>query len=181
MRRISMALAIVVFGGLIAFRVFNWGSDVKGYIDAQHHDEMVHISNVIVRPLNEATKSVDAQHSLLRRAADPMEKKRKGLIMLLGLSGDVVSDGVAEARKSVRGAELPSNPDVDELIKSANALLQTYEGFIPVHAELSQKILSAPELNAELTQAVRKTLADLETRKSESIKAFSRAQNKFLR
>lgn len=181
MRQISMVLAFVVFGGLVAFRVFNWGSDVKGYVDAEHRKDLVQISNTVVGSLNEATKSVEAMHALLRRATDPTENKRKGAVSLLGLSGNVVQNGIAEARKSVQDADLPSGEHIQELLNRASALLITYEGFIPVHSNLSKKILSASDLTLELTEEVRQTLVNLETQKTESIEAFTQAQHKFLR
>ncbi len=181
MRRVSMVLAFVVIAGILAFRIVNWGADVKDVVDAEHQKQLVQFSNSVVDPLNAAAKSVDAMHALLRRASDPTAEKHKGLVALLEISGDTVPDSIANARKSVQALELPSSDEVRELLDEANALLNVYEGFVPVHADLAKKILASSDLPPELTSEVDQRLADLESQKNESIKAFTRAQQKFLR
>lgn len=180
-RRTSMILALAVFGGIIAFRVYNWGADVKGFVDSENQKQAAHFSNSIVDPLNEATKSVDAMHALLRRASDPAADKRRGLLALLKISGSTVPDGIAEARKGVQRVEASSGEEARAVLVQADALLKTYEGFVPVHAELAEQILESTDATSALTRQVHQRLDALEAQKSDAIAAFTKVQHEFLR
>jgi hypothetical protein len=180
MRRILGILAFVLVAGFVVFRVVNWGAEVKDYVDTEQQKKLVRLSNSVVNPLNAATQSVEVQHDLLRRASDPTEEKHKGLVHLLEISGGTVPERIAKARVSIQTLDLPQGDEAKELLDETNALLNVYEGFVPVHTELAKKILASSNFSPELAAEVDQKLVDLEVQKNDAIEAFTKAQEKFL-
>jgi len=180
MRRILSILAFLLIVGIGVYPLVNWGAKVKDYVDTEQQKKLVRLSDSVVNPLNAATQSVEVKHQLLRRASDPTEEKHKGLVLMLEISGNTVPENIAKARQSIQTLDLPQGDEVKELLDEANALLNVYEGFVPVHTELANKNLASSDFPPELTAEVDQKLVDLEVQKNDSIEAFTKVQEKFL-
>ncbi len=180
MRRILSVLAFLLIVGIGVYPLVNWGVEVKDYVDTEQQKKLVRLSNSVVNPLNAATQSVEVKHHLLRRASDSTEEKHKGLVLMLEISGDTVPESIAKARRSIQTLNLPQSDELKELLDEANALLNVYEGFVPMHTELANKILASSDFPPELTAEVDQKLVDLEVQKNDSIEAFTKAQGKIL-
>ena len=180
MRRILGILAFLLIAGFVVFRVVNWGAEVKDYVDTEQQKKLVRLSNSVVNPLNAATQSVEVKHHLLRRASDSTEEKHKGLVLMLEISGDTVPESIAKARRSIQTLNLPQSDELKELLDEANALLNVYEGFVPMHTELANRILASSDFPPELAAEVDQKLVDLEVQKNDATEAFTKAQEKLL-
>ena len=180
MRRILSILAFLLVAGIGLYPVVNWGVQVKDYFDTEQQKKLVRFSNSVVNPLNASTRSVEVKHYLLRRASDPTKEKHKGSVLMLEISGDTVPNSIAKARAIIQKLDLPQDDEVKELLDEANALLNAYEGFVPVHTELAKKILASSDFPPELAAEVDQKLVVLEVQKNDSTEAFTKAQEKFL-
>jgi hypothetical protein len=180
MGRFAGVVGILLVVAGVVYRIFFWGADVIEMVETDQQNELVRLSNSIVDPLNATTDSVNLIHDLLRRASDPNSDNHSGTISLLEISGDVLPENIAKARSSMETVDVSDTDEAQALIEAANVLLNVYEGFVPVHADLSSKILSSKSIPSEQMREVDITLQGLENTMSNAIDAFSISQQMFL-
>jgi hypothetical protein len=173
-------LAVLIVGGLIAYRLFGWGSDVAELIQVEQHNKLVSQSNALVDPLTAATQSVDVIHDLLRNAVDMTTENRRGVLGLLEISGGVVSERVSKSRQAVADVALSEDTEAQALLTSADELLTMISGFIPVHNELTAKVLASGDYPPELPAEIDFKLSNLEADMADGVDSFSAAQVAFL-
>ncbi len=180
MKRLAGILAVIlVFGGVI-YRLFFWGMDVAEYVETEQRNETISFSNQVIDDLNHATDGVTTMHDVLRRASDPTSENHRGTVLLLELSDDLLTERLNTVRNSIDEIDASEQDNAQDFINAANILLNTYESFVPVHEDLTAKILASEDYPIALTQEVDATLGGLEGSMNNAIDAFTVAQTLFL-